>query len=153
MDVAMDGRKRRHILLVEDDVLVSAMVKDALEYAGFEVTALDAAEDAVGLAMADVPFDLVVTDINLSGPMDGWELAETMREMRGGVPIIYASAQVYAEGSGMRVGNSLTLAKPYSPIALCKLIRELLAPSDAVPDIAPTQRKVIHLHERRALIA
>jgi DNA-binding response OmpR family regulator len=154
MSVAKHGGERRHILLVEDDVLVAAMTRDALEYAGFEVTALIAAEDALSLAMMDVPFDLVVTDIDLAGPMTGWDLAESLREMRRDVPIIYASAQAETAGAGLRVGNSLFLSKPYSPVALSSLIRDLLAPvSVAAPDIAPASRRVVQLDDWRAMRA
>jgi CheY-like chemotaxis protein len=145
------SESRPHILVVEDDALVSAMIRDALEYAGFDVTAVMAGEDALALALMEAPIDLVFTDIELAGPMDGWEVAEAMREMRGDVPIIYASGQV--NGTQMRVGNSLFLSKPYSPVAVCSLIRELLAPSAREPDIAPAQRRVIQLDERRALRA
>jgi CheY-like chemotaxis protein len=144
---------KRHILLVEDDALVSAMMQDALEYAGFEVTAVIAAEDALSLAAMDVPLDLLMTDIELAGPMNGWELAEDMREMRGDIPIIYASAHV-EPGASSQVGNSLFISKPYSPVAVCALIRELLTPSMCVPDIAPVpSRVVVDLAERRALRA
>jgi CheY-like chemotaxis protein len=153
MSQERDGKRR--ILVVEDDALVSAMMQDALEYAGFEVTAVQAGEDALSLMAMDVPFDLLMTDIDLAGPMNGWELAEDVREMRGDIPIIYASAHVEAGGS-TRVGNSLFLSKPYSPVAVCALIRELLTPSVYTPDIAPAMRPaavVVDLAERRALRA
>jgi CheY-like chemotaxis protein len=154
MSSTMEGDVRRHILVVEDDALVSAMVQDALEYAGFDVTAVIAGEDALSLVLMDVPFDLVLTDIDLAGPMNGWEVAEAMREMRGNVPIVYASAHVEAAGSGMRVGNSLFLSKPYSPVAVCTLIRQLLTPVVCQPDIAPAPRsRVVQFSERRALRA
>ncbi len=148
---ATQSQSRPHVLVVEDDTLVSAMIRDALEYAGFEVTNVIAGEDALSLAVMDVPIDLLLTDIELAGPMDGWELAEAMREMRGNVPIIYASA--HANGTQMRVGNSLFLSKPYSQVAVCTMIRELLAPSTHQPDIGSASRRVIHLNERRALRA
>jgi CheY-like chemotaxis protein len=144
------SQARPHILVVEDDPLVSAMIRDALDYAGFEATCVIAGEDALSLAMMEVPIDLVLTDIELAGPMDGWELAEAMREMRGNVPIIYASA--HANGTRMRVGNSLFVSKPYSPLALCNMIRELVGtPAAHKPDIAPASPRVIQLEERRAL--
>lgn len=144
---------RRHIVVVEDDALVAAMVCDALEYAGFDVSSLVAAEDALSLAVMGVPIDLVLTDIDLAGPMDGWELGEAMREMRRDVPIVYTSGRAEGCGADRRVANSLFLAKPYSPVAICAMLRELLAPSVCKPDIQPAPRHVIDLHERRALRA
>jgi CheY-like chemotaxis protein len=138
-----------HILVVEDDALVSAMVRDALTYAGFEVTAVTAAEDALGLAVMDVGFDAVFTDIDLAGPINGWELAETLREMRPHLPVVYASAR--APDPLARVPDSVFLAKPYSPLALCKLLREMLVPSTCAPDIAPAAPRV-HEPERRPML-
>jgi CheY-like chemotaxis protein len=153
MSATMQNEDRRHILVVEDNALVSAMIRDALEYAGFEVTAVEAAEDALGLAVMDVTFDLLFTDIELAGPIDGWELAEAMREMHADIPVVYASARAANRGPAGRVPNSVFVSKPYSPVALCAMIREMLTPSNCTPDIAPAPREVIRLDERRALRA
>lgn len=128
-----------HILVVEDDALVLAMLRDALTYAGFEVTAVTAAEDALGLAEMGVAFDALLTDIDLAGPINGWELAETMREMRPHVPVLYASAR--APDPLARVPDSVFFSKPYSPLAVCRLLRQLLTPPTCEPDIAPLAQR------------
>ncbi|HET9902790.1 MAG TPA: response regulator [Xanthobacteraceae bacterium] len=154
MNAAGSESVRRHILVVEADPLISAMICDALEYAGFETTAVTAAEDALSLAVMDVPFDLVLADVDLAGPMSGWELAEAMREMRGEVPIVYASACAEAARPERRVSNSVHLPKPFTLVALCTAVRDLLAPARRAPDIAPAPRPVvIDLERHRALRA
>ncbi|MBX6426312.1 MAG: response regulator [Variibacter sp.] len=141
---------RPHILVAEDDALVAAMVRDALEYAGFAATVVSAAEDALSLAVLDVPFDLLLTDVHLAGPMNGWELAEAIREMRPDVPIVYVSADAAAAAADLRVPNSLFFSKPYNPVAVCAAIRERLTPSACPPDIAPAPRCVVQFADRRA---
>lgn len=160
MGEAKAGNEARpHVLVVEDDELVAAMVRDALEYAGFEITAVIAAEDALSLAAMDVPFDLVLIDIDLAGPMDGWELGEAMREMRGNVPLVFACAEDADLTAGERFGNAVFLPKPYSPIALCETVRARLAPSRHKPDIAPAptsappEAEVVRLEDWRARYA
>ena len=118
---------RLKILVVEDDPLVSSMVSDALASTGFEVTAVPAAEDALGLAVMDVPFDVLFTDIDLAGSINGWELAETMREMRPNLPVAYTSGRAQDNGAHARVPDSVFLAKPYSLSAMRSLMRELAA--------------------------
>jgi DNA-binding response OmpR family regulator len=135
-----DDEFRPHILIVEDNALISAMVAEALMHAGFEVTAVTAGEDALGLAVMDVPFDALFTDIDLAGPMNGWELAESIREMRPGVPVLYASA--CADDTAARVPGSVFISKPYSPVALCASLRQLLKPVVCEPDIAPAAPRV-----------
>jgi DNA-binding response OmpR family regulator len=152
---AAEAGARPHVLVVEDDELVAAMVRDALDYAGFEVTAVVAAEDAISLAVMDVPFDLVFTDIDLAGPIDGWELGEAMREMRGDVPLVFACAEDADVTAAARFGHAAFLPKPYSPIALCATIRERLAPARRKPDIAPapaqeSEAEVVRLDDWRA---
>jgi hypothetical protein len=72
--------------------------------------------------------------------------------MRSDMPIIYTSG--HSSGTQMRVGNSLFLSKPYSPVAVCGIVRELLLPTVTAPDIAPAApARVIDLQERRALRA
>lgn len=135
----------RRILVAEDDALIAAMVEDALAYAGFEVTVVAAAEDALGLALMDVPFDLLFTDINLAGHIDGLELADMLREMCPGMPIIYASAR--AIDNVALVPDSVFLPKPYSPVALCTLVSQMLSQHRHTPDIAPAAK-----HETRDVI-
>ena len=112
---------RPAVLLVEDDVLIAELAAGALEGAGFEVTAVTAAEDGLGLAVMDVPFDALVTDINLAGPLDGWELAEALREMQPDLPVVYASGSA-GEDDPRAVPDAAFLSKPYNPLTLCEAV-------------------------------
>ena len=117
---------RTHVLVVEDDLLVLEMTQDALQLAGFEVTAVTAGEDALGLAVTDVPFDVLFTDIELAGPMNGWELAETMREMRPQIPVVYTSGRLSHPRTGeIRVPGSAFLPKPYSLFEVCRIMEQM----------------------------
>ncbi|HEX2216901.1 MAG TPA: response regulator [Xanthobacteraceae bacterium] len=116
---------RPTILVVEDDELIRAMASDVLEDAGYDVLAVAAAEDALGLAVMDVPFDALFTDINLGSGLDGWELADALREMRPGLPVVYTSGEAINRDPAGRVEASLFLPKPYNPVALCALFKGL----------------------------
>lgn len=126
MDRTARSDRRVHVVVVEDDDLVLAMTTEVLESAGLEVSAFTAAEDALGRAMMDLPFDVLFTDIDLAGPMDGWELAEAIREMRPDAPIICTSGRSYRDEFMCRVPRLVFVPKPYSPVGICSLIQSMI---------------------------
>lgn len=101
------------ILLVEDDPLISDMTRYAFIDAGFDVIAVAAAEEAACLAFANVDFDLMFTDINLDGRMNGWELTEVMHEMRPSLPTIVTSGSASRDEISARGDSMPFVSKPY----------------------------------------
>jgi DNA-binding response OmpR family regulator len=93
------------ILVVEDDQSIQSVVEDPLTEGGFEPAIAASGEEAVTLLMGNKgKYRALVADINLSGKMDGWEVAKRARQIDPGFPIIYmtgASADRY--GSVRRV--------------------------------------------------
>ena len=112
---------------------------------GFDVIAVSAAEDALGLAFMDVDFDLLFTDINLAGPLDGWELAESMREMRPALPIIYASGSASREEIATRPPTRIFVSKPYRVEDIVgmvlRLIEEAALARINAPSVQPFPRR------------
>jgi len=122
MNTTIADDRQPTVLLVEDDPMIAEMMGEVLRSAGYDVIVVAAAEDALGLAVMDVAVDAVVTDINLAGPLDGWELAEALREMQPGIPVIYASANASGESLARGVEASVFVPKPYSPYTVCALV-------------------------------
>lgn len=137
MQAAIQGSGKPHVLVVEDDPAVASLMTDALSIAGFEVSAVAAAEDALGLAVMEVPFDALLTDIDLAGPINGWELAETLREMRPNLPVVYTSGR--ARASSAILPDAVFVPKPCSPFSICRLLQQLcgLPKRDAAPALVP----------------
>ncbi len=71
----------RYVLFVEDELLISEWVAEALAEQGFAVLTATNAADALA-HLASVPVDVLFTDINLPGGMDGAALARRARELR-----------------------------------------------------------------------
>lgn len=119
------------VLLVEDEALISEMIVQALIERGFAVHAVTTAADALRHLEAGSAVDILFTDINLPGDLDGAALAQHARALRPGLPVIYASGRwnLLAELNG--VPRSLTLPKPYSPTSACEAVENLLAPTHA----------------------
>ena len=100
------------ILLAEDDESLRRFLAKALERAGFEVTACPDGESAVE-ALADGPFDLLLTDIVMPG-IDGIEVARTAAERAPDLRIMFITgfaAVALAAGDRAPQGAKI-LAKP-----------------------------------------
>jgi len=125
------------VLLVEDEFLIREWIAQALTEQGFAVKTAGNATEALH-QIAFGPVDILLTDINLPGTMDGAVLARRMRELKPDLPVIYASARARLLEQGDRVPGSLLLPKPYDPATLVRLLLAALRGGRrAIPTAAP----------------
>ncbi len=120
-------RKPTRVLLVEDEVLISDMVADALEEQGFEVHVVSTAADALRHVESGAAVDVLFTDVHLPGGMDGAALATRVRELRPDLPIIYASGRWSPSVQANLVSRSIFLPKPYDPRDAASLMMRLVS--------------------------
>ena len=83
MTATAHGRCR--VLLVEDEALICEMLADALAERGFEVHAVADGTNALRHLTKGEPCDVLFTDINLLGEIDGAELLATRPVAAAGV--------------------------------------------------------------------
>jgi CheY-like chemotaxis protein len=115
------------ILGVEDDQLVQTVVEETLAEGGFEPAVVASGEEAVALLQGHKgKYRALVTDIDLQGKMDGWEVAQQAREIDPEFPIVYMSGASAADWPVKGVPNSIMLAKPFAPAQLLTAISNLL---------------------------
>jgi DNA-binding response OmpR family regulator len=115
------------VLIVEDDELIQGIVEDALKEGGFETAIAPSAEEAVTLLKGRVmDYRALVTDINLKGHMNGWEVAKQAREIDPAFPIVYMTGAAAADWPSRGVPNSIVLEKPFAPAQLVTAISQLL---------------------------
>jgi CheY-like chemotaxis protein len=101
--------------VAEDEVLISNLVADALSASGFVVREVTIADEALRYIDSDADTDVLFTDINLPGGMNGAELAERARELRPEMPAVYASGRFKLSEIAPLVPRSLFMAKPDDP--------------------------------------
>jgi DNA-binding response OmpR family regulator len=119
------------VLVVEDDQLIQAMIEEAISEGGFQSAVITSGEEAKRLLQADRnTYRAVVTDINLAGKLDGWEVARAAREIDATVPVIYMTGTHGEDWPSKGVPNSILLIKPFAPAQLVTAISQLL---NAVP--------------------
>ena len=112
----------RTVLLVEDDAEVSAIARACLEQLGLVVTVAGDGPSALE-ALADQPFDLLVTDLIMPGGMNGVELARRVVGRRPDIAVLLSSG--YA---GEDVERTLVdapwpfLSKPYDVAAMSRAL-------------------------------
>jgi DNA-binding response OmpR family regulator len=115
------------VLVVEDDQLIQAMVEEALSDGGFGSAITASGEEAVTLVQGDKSaYRAVVTDINLTGKLDGWDVARIARESDPAMPVIYMTGTQAEDWASKGVPNSVLLAKPFAPAQLVTALAHLL---------------------------
>ena len=107
------------VLYVEDEALIQELGVTALEEAGFGVRACLSGVEAVAAIEDDsLVFRALVTDIDLSGEPNGWELARCARERFPDLPVTYVSGGSSHEWTSRGVPGSVLVAKPYAAAQL-----------------------------------
>jgi len=109
------------VLLVEDELLISEWVAESLEEQGFAVHTVTNAMDALRHLNAE-PVDVLFTDINLPGGVDGTALARRARELRPDLPVVYASGRVNILDPQVGVPGSAFVPKPYVPALIGRVL-------------------------------
>jgi DNA-binding response OmpR family regulator len=115
------------ILVIEDDPPIQVVVEDALADGGFEPAIAPSGEEAVTLLKGNRrKYCALVTDINLMGRIDGWELARLAREINPEFPILYITGAHADQWPSRGVPNSVLLTKPFAPAQLVTAVSRLL---------------------------
>ncbi|MBL6080186.1 response regulator [Belnapia sp. T18] len=102
-----------HVLLVEDDDEVAALVGEMLTTLGFEATRAASAAAALGALADGRPVDLVFSDVMMPGGMNGVDLAREVKRRRPGLPVMLTTAYAEAAKRDAEAEGIAVLPKPY----------------------------------------
>jgi CheY-like chemotaxis protein len=100
------------------------MVAEELRGRGFNIIEAQNAHEALTLLQSRVPVDLVFSDVQLPGAIDGLILARLVRKMRPELKIILASGHLVS-GSSLE-GADAFFSKPYDLGGVLTQIEQLL---------------------------
>lgn len=122
--------RRPTVLVVDDDPLVLALLRDLLRDEGYRVVAVTTEADARH-ALAAFRFALVLTDafvaVSPQG-IDSWAALERIRSAAGATPVVICSAHPRRAFAGLAArGFAAHVGKPFDIAALCALVRDLVA--------------------------
>jgi CheY-like chemotaxis protein len=108
------------LLVVEDEVLIRLSTSDFLRNEGFTVLEAGSAREALTVLKARSDVLVVVTDIHMSGALEGLDLIREIRKSFPAVKIVTASAYQITEPV------EAVVTKPYSLERLASVIKSLL---------------------------
>ena len=117
------------VLVVDDEAPIRLLCRVNLEAEGMEV--LEAADGPSGLEMArDERPDVVLLDVMMPG-LDGWRVAEELLDGAdtNAIPIVFltARAELRDRARGLDLGGLDYVTKPFNPVELAPLVREVIA--------------------------
>jgi two-component system, response regulator PdtaR len=110
------------ILIVEDDVLANEHLEFILQQAGYEVVSATSADEAAALLEDHEDVQLIVTDINLPGTMNGLRLAAAVKARRPCDKPIIVTGYGTPKADEIPPG-SLFVSKPYSARKMIDAVR------------------------------
>jgi two-component system OmpR family response regulator len=114
------------LLVVDDEANIRALLSAALRLTGFDVRVAGGGLEALAVAAEFQP-DLVVLDVMLPD-LDGFEVAQRLRETDEPVPVLFLTARDAVEDriSGLAVGGDDYVTKPFSLEEVVLRIRAIL---------------------------
>jgi DNA-binding NtrC family response regulator len=99
------------VLLVEDEPLIRLFISELLEEAGFKVVEAANAKEAQVILEAGLRVNVLLTDVDMPGGCNGFELARQVYEARPEVEILIMSGRQWPEQGDLPPGAAF-LAKP-----------------------------------------
>lgn len=115
-----------HILAVDDDPSITALLQRGLRYEGFSVATAASAEEALSLAQQHPP-DLAILDIMLPG-LDGLALLQRLRAADEQLPVLFLTGRDAPADQvlGLEAGADDYVVKPFTLAVLLARVRALL---------------------------
>ena len=112
-DEAATGDVAPLVLVVEDEVLIRMAIADYLRKSGYVVVEAGDPVQAFGIVHKTAKVDVVLTDIKMPGPIDGFGLARWIRKNRPEIPVVTASGMRASAAAWADAEDRPDLIKPY----------------------------------------
>lgn len=160
---------QKNLLLIDDDPNLILLVKDYLEFRGYEVTTAGNGREAL-LHLDELSPDMIICDVMMP-EMDGYAFVEQIRQDPGKswIPILFLSAKGQSQDrvKGLTTGADVYMVKPFEPEELVaqvesslkqasRLIQRQTKGNGAMPmiqvpfdvELTPTELKVVQFVSR-----
>jgi DNA-binding response OmpR family regulator len=116
------------VLVIDDEAPIRLLCRVNLEAEGMEVLEAEDGPEGLDRARAERP-DVILLDVMMPG-MDGWEVLQRLLEdeTTQEIPIVFltARAELRDRARGLELGGVDYVTKPFHPVELAPLIRDLL---------------------------
>ncbi|MCS6815431.1 MAG: response regulator transcription factor [Cyanobacteria bacterium] len=157
--------EHKRLLLIDDDPNLILLVKDYLEFRGYEVITAENGREAIEILENELP-DMIICDVMMP-EMDGYSFVKHVRDdaRTSWIPILFLSAKGQSQDrvKGLNTGADVYMVKPFEPEELVaqvesslkqasRLIHHQNRDSEGTPriqvpfdvELTPTEIKVVH---------
>jgi DNA-binding NarL/FixJ family response regulator len=121
-------KDHKRLLLIDDDPNLILLVKDYLEFRGYEVITAENGREALELLETEVP-DMIICDVMMP-EMDGYTFVEQVRqtERTSWIPVLFLSAKGQSADrvKGLNKGADVYMVKPFEPEELVAQVESSL---------------------------
>lgn len=117
------------VLIVEDSPMIRMSAVDLVLSAGYDALEAGDADEAIRILESRDDIDLVFTDVQMPGTMDGIKLSHYIRDRWPPVKLIVASGAAIVEESVLPAGSRF-FSKPYEDLTITEAMALLLASDD-----------------------
>jgi DNA-binding NarL/FixJ family response regulator len=160
----------RRLLLIDDDPNLILLVKDYLEFRGYDVITAENGREALEVLEQETP-DMIICDVMMP-EMDGYSLVSAIRQdpKTSWIPVLFLSAKGQSQDrvKGLNIGADVYMVKPFEPEELVAQVESSLkqasrliqhkdskggdsSPKIQVPfdvELTPTELRVVHFVAR-----
>ena len=137
------------VLVIDDEPPIRLLCRVNLEAEGMQVLEASDGLSGVDVARSEIP-DVILLDVMMPG-LDGWRVAEELLddERTHGIPIIFltARAELRDRARGLDLGGVDYVTKPFNPVDLAPLVRDLLKRVERGEREALRREKINELRE------
>lgn len=134
-------RRKRHLLIVDDEGNIRKILKAAFERSNYKVTAVESGDEALQAIASDPTIDLVLTDVLMPG-ITGVELLAHVRSRREDLPVLIMTAYgtIPQAVEAMRLGAVDYITKPFDLEVLKRTVAHFLPKSGSKATKKPAKK-------------
>jgi CheY-like chemotaxis protein len=125
------------LLLLEPDVIVRLSIANYLRDCGYTVIEGAIAADALAVLKAGKKLDVILSEVQLGGTLDGFALARFVRAQYPGIDVVLASGTPGAAARAGALCEEGPLDKPYHPEEIVRRIKLLTERRRTRQDVPP----------------
>lgn len=121
-DAAGSDDTRPVVLVVEDEHLIRLQAASMIEEAGYDVVEARNADEAIAILETRTDIQIVFTDVEMPGSMDGLKLAHAVRNRWPPIELVVTSGRHHVDPADLPSRGQF-VPKPYSFDGLMNVIR------------------------------
>lgn len=133
--------ENKRLLLIDDDPNLILLVKDYLEFRGYDVITAENGREALTVLEAETP-DMIICDVMMP-EMDGYSLVEHVRQdpKTNWIPVLFLSAKGQSQDKvkGLSTGADVYMVKPFEPEELVAQVESSLKQASRLMVRQPSQ--------------